>query len=350
MMNPFREWNRFWFGPISARPLGAFRVVFGVLVLANLALLTADLDYWFSNTGFLQGAEAREVAGPWRPSPLLWADDPLTIRLFFGATAIVATLFTLGWHTRIMGGLLYLMMLSIHHRNVLTNSGPDTLLLVMLFYAMLSPCGAAFSLDSRRRSRQRGTIAEPLILPWAQRLIQLQLTLVYLNTAVLKCNGSTWLTGTALHYIVNNSEVGRTQLNGLVNYPVLINILTFVALFAEFAIPFLLWFRPTRAWAALVGLGLHVGVHFTVNVPIFGEVMTASYLVFLAPDELDALLRFVNPLTWLRRTSQAGEPKARIVGRVDPSTQLAGPHRPQGVSEPVAVTFGTNENPLGNED
>ena len=32
-MNPFKDWSRFFFGPISARPLGVFRIVFGVLIL-----------------------------------------------------------------------------------------------------------------------------------------------------------------------------------------------------------------------------------------------------------------------------------------------------------------------------
>ncbi len=70
-MNPFRAWNRFWFAPISARPLRAFRIVFGLLMLANLAFLVFELDYWFTNTGLLQGAEAREVAGPLRVSPYI---------------------------------------------------------------------------------------------------------------------------------------------------------------------------------------------------------------------------------------------------------------------------------------
>ena len=341
-MNPFRAWNRFWFGPISARPLGAFRIVFGLLVLANLAFLAFDLDYWFTNAGLLQGTEAREVAGPLRVSPLQWVHDPMSVRLFFGATAVVAVLFTVGWHTRIMGVLLYLTMLSINHRNILTNCGADTLVLVMTFYAMLSPCGAAFSLDARRVARKRGTLAEPLIVPWAQRLIQLQLSLIYFNTAVLKCNGGTWLAGTALHFILNNTEVGRSQLMWLVEYPLLINLLTYVALAAEFALAFFLWFRPTRVWAVLVGLGLHAGVLFTVNVPIFGEVMTACYLVFLAPDELNALIRHMNPRSWFRRTSHSRAPLANVPGRrVDPPSGLAGGHhldpalnRARAASEP----------------
>jgi hypothetical protein len=349
-MNPFREWNRFWFGPISARPLGAFRVVFGLLLLANLAFLAYELDYWYTDAGLLQGTEAREAAGPLRFSPLLWVGDPLSVRLFFGATTVVAVLFTLGWQTRIMGVLLYLMMLSIHHRNVVSNCGADALVVIMLFYAMLSPCGAAFSLDAVRAARKRGTLADPLIVPWAQRLIQLQLSLIYFNTAVLKCHGSSWLGGTALHYVLNNTEVGRSQLMWLVEYPLAINALTYVALFAELALPFLLWFRPTRVWAALAGLGLHAGVLFTVNVPIFGEVMTACYLVFLAPDEIDALLRRLNPCSWFRRTSPSRAPLATIPGRVDSPSGVAGPHQPARQRDREVAAIGASHRDLNGRD
>ena len=107
--------------------------------------------------------------------------------------------------------------------------------MILAFYLMLSPCGAAYSLDARRASRRRGTLAEPLIVPWAQRLIQLQLCLVYFNTAVLKANGSTWLDGTALHFVLNNSEVGRFSLDPLTEYPLAINALTLGGLVVEFA-------------------------------------------------------------------------------------------------------------------
>ena len=300
-MNPFRVWNAFWFGPISARPLGAFRVVIGVLSLANLALLSVDLDYWLTDQGMLQGAEARLIAGPLRPSPLQWVQDPTSVRAFGAATALVALAFTVGWRTRVMGVLLYLMTLSIHHRNIPTNSGPDNLLLIMLFYLMLSPCGAAYSLDARRAARRRGTEAEPLIVPWAQRLIQLHLCLIYFDTAVLKCAGTTWLGGTALHYVLHNHEVGRFDVSALAQYPVAVNLLTYGGLAIEFALAFFLWFRPTRSWTIASGLALHFGVVFLVNVPLFGELMTACYLTFLDPDELDTMLRAVNPLTWFRK-------------------------------------------------
>lgn len=326
-MNPVRAWNQFFFARVSARPLGFFRIVFGTLVLGNLGFLAFDINYWFTDAGILQGTEAAQIAGPLRFSVLNTVRDPLSVRVFFAATAAVAVLFILGWHTRIIGVLLYLLMLQIHHRNVVTNSGADTLLLVMLFYTVLSPCGAALSLDALRTRRRRGTVAEPLIVPWAQRLIQLQLCLIYLDTAVLKCNGTTWLNGTALHFVLHNSEVGRSLLTGLADYPVLINVMTVAALWVELALPFLLWFRATRPWAIVAGLGLHAGVLLTVNVPIFGEVMTACYLPFLTVTELDTIFRRANPKNWFGRR-QAPAALAVVPGRVDPPASLAGPHLP----------------------
>jgi len=335
-MNPLRVWNQFWFGPISARPLGVFRVVFGLLVLANLGFLAFDLDYWFTDHGLLQGNEALEMAGPLRISPLLWLQDPVSVRIFFAATAVVGCKFTLGWHTRIASIALYLMMLSIHQRNLLTNSGADALVMVMVFYMMLAPCGAAFSLDARRARRKRGTDAEPLILPWAQRLIQLQLCLIYFITAVFKCNGASWMNGTALHYVIQNTEVGHPFLAWLAAYPILINLMTYGAILTEISLAYLLWFRATRPWAILVGVSLHTSIHLCVNIPIFGEVMTACYLTFLSAEEINTLLRYLNPKNWFPAKAQA--PRPVMPGRVDPPSQVPSPHWHQPAYEEETVS------------
>jgi hypothetical protein len=324
-MNPLRAWNQFWFQPISARPLGAFRIVFGLVALANLAFLAFDIDYWLTGVGMLQGPEAREVAGDLRQSPLQWVQDPTSVRLFFAATAGLGVLLTIGWHTRVVGILFYLATLSIHHRNILTASGADSLVMIITFYVMLTPCGAAYSLDARRAARRRGTVAEPLIVPWAQRLIQLHISMIYFNTAILKSNGASWLGGTALHYVLHNTEVGRFQLGPLTEYPLAINLLTHGALMTEFSVAFLLWFRATRRWAICAGMALHGGILLTVNIPIFGELMIACYMTFLTPEELDALLRALDPRSWLGRRRSRSQPPD-IPGRVDGPSGLHGPH------------------------
>jgi len=300
-VNPLKDWNRLLFAPISARPLGAFRIVFGVLLLVYLGVMTAEFDHWYTGAGWLQGTEAREAAGPLRFSPLQYVNDPTIAHAFLACTAAVAIGFTLGWRTRLMSILLYLCMLSLYHRNVSSNGGPDAVPMILTFYTMLCPCGAAYSLDALRAARKRGTLAEPLIVPWALRLLQMQICLIYFQSCVIKCQGPLWLNGTTVHYILFNHEFGQFNLEWLAQYPLLINAMTHGALLIEFALAFWLWFRPTRRWAILGGIALHMGIRPILNVPGFGEVMIATYITFLAADELDAVIRFLDPRTWLAR-------------------------------------------------
>ena len=76
---------------------------------------------------------------------------------------------------------------------------------------MLCPCGAAYSLDARRAARKRGTAAEPLISPWAVRLLQMQICLIYFQSCVIKCQGTVWLNGTTVHYVLFNREFRVVQ-------------------------------------------------------------------------------------------------------------------------------------------
>jgi hypothetical protein len=297
-----RPWNRFWFAPIDARPLGAFRIAYGLLAICNLLFLTVDFDYWLTGLGLLQGEEALQVAGPMRLSILHWLRDPISARILWGLTMAFAVGLTLGWRTRLMSILFYISMLSIHHRNLLTASGADSLLMCMAFYLMFSPCGAAYSLDARREAKKRGFApAEPLIVPWAQRLIQIQVACVYMVTGILKANGASWLDGTAMHYVLTNPQVGRFDLSGLAAYPILVNILSYGGLAVELSLAFLLWVKPARPWVILAGLMLHFGILFVVNIPIFGELTTAGYLVFLTPPEWDWLGRRLDLVGWLGR-------------------------------------------------
>jgi hypothetical protein len=239
-----------------------------------------------------------------------------------GALAVV---FVLGWRTRIVSILLFLGVLSIHQRLILVDSGADTLIMCMTFCAMLSPCGAAYSLDARREARKRGgTLAEPLIVPWAQRLIQFQIALLYFMTAALKCNGRTWAAGTSIYYVMHNPDFNRFTL-GVGESPLILNALAHGTVWLEFALAFLLWFRGARPYVIAGGVALHATILLTVNIPLFGEMAMASYVTFMTAPELDGLLRALNPAGWYRRAASAlatlGNTRAE-----EPSGALRGPH------------------------
>ena len=291
-MNSFklvRAWNSFWFAPVSARPLGAFRIALGTLALVSILLWLRDPIPWLTDAGIMRGQEPRQIAGVLRPSVLQWVQDPLSVRVFLWSLAAVAFAFTIGWRTRVMSILLYLGTLCIHHRVVFATTGADCLLMNLLFCAMLSPCGASFSLDSLRRRRKTGEDVDALIAPWGQRLIQIQISVLYFATASFKDRGLSWLDGTAIHYPLNNEEVRRYTF-GLDHAPIeLLNIFTHTVLYLEFALAFLLWVRAARPAMMIFGCFLHLGMILTINAPLFSELVLAGYFAFMTPADLSRI-------------------------------------------------------------
>jgi len=344
MIHPLRTWNRFCFGTTSARPLGVIRIGFGLLVLINLAFCTVDLDHWYAGTGFLQGDESQVLAGQFQHSPLHYLQSPLAIRVAFGFTALAAVGLTVGWRTKLMSILCYGGMLAIHHRNLVSSSGADVLLMVFAFNVMLSPCGAAYSVDAwLARRRRGGTAAEPLILLWPYRLFQFQSSLIYALAAMLKCGGSLWLNGTALHYVLNNSEVRRLDVTFLSQSPVLINLMTYSAVLFEFSLAFLIWFRAVRPAVIGIGILLHLGITITINIPIFGELMWLGYFAFLTPPEFNAFARAVNVRAWFRRA----EPIAAPIPTMPKPVAEEPPHAlPATVATPPAAASSPPARPL----
>jgi Vitamin K-dependent gamma-carboxylase len=347
VIHPIRAWNRFFFGLVSAKPLGAIRILYGLVALCNLGFCAVDLEYWYTDSGLLRGDEAWIMAGIFQPSPLHFLQDVTSVRIAFGLTAVFAALLTIGWRTRLVSILYYIGILSIHNRNLVSSSGADVLLLITGFNLMLSPCGAAYSVDAWLASRKRGTPASPVILAWALRLIQIQIAVVYMGSSILKSGGVLWLNGSALHYVLNNDEVIRFDVSFLTQYPLLINLMTYSALAMEFSLAFFIWSRAARPFVLYLGLMLHAGILITINIPCFGELMWIGYLAFLTPPEFDAFLHAIDVRRLFHRAkaeenvevesepeievSEFHEPvpafrPSSIIVRIDSGSALAGPH------------------------
>ena len=82
--------------------------------------------------------------------------------LFLAVTAAVAVGFTLGWRTRLMSILLYLCMLSLYHRNVSSNGGPDAVPMILtLLHDVLPVRSGLFArrAASGQETRDRGRAA-----------------------------------------------------------------------------------------------------------------------------------------------------------------------------------------------
>jgi len=274
---------RFWLGEVSARPLGLFRIAFGLVLCkdAFYRLLTARLFY--SESGLAPMSALRQGLLRAERFSLMDATPSAGMATVFLAVWLAVSVgLTLGWQTRWMSALNFVLILSVHERNPFVLTGADSVLRVLSFWALFLPLGRAYSLDARALPpASEHTFALPL------RLIQLQIVLVYLFTFLLKLPGVPWREGTALYYALQLRSLTLPTGDFLLAHapPVLLSALTYYTLLVEGGFLFFVYlpfYQPfLRGLGVILVALLHLGIAVMMSIPNFSLVMCVSYLLFL---------------------------------------------------------------------
>ena len=284
-----RAWNEFFFQPESPVPIAVFRILLGLLVLIDAALLSGDWLTWYGPKGLVTFAGSQQIEGG--PRLNVFAVLPQTefwSYAVFWVLVVSAALVCVGLFTRASSIVMFVMVASMHQRNLfMTNSG-DTLLRCSAFFLMFAPAGAALSLDRLRNiwKGREGAEVQPRV-PWAQRMIQIELSLLYFMTFWNKSLGPSWIDGTAVYYVNHLDEFRRFPLPSFLNDIALIKLQTWFTLAAEFSLGVLVWIKELRYPILAMGVLLHVTLEYTLNVPMFQWTTLALYVTFLQSGDLE---------------------------------------------------------------
>ena len=111
------------------------------LMIAALAIFGALLVL-----GICIDAQYVEIDGL---KPLLgpWQNDPILLRVAAWTWAGAAALLALGWQTRAAAIVAWVLSTSFANLNPNIDNAGDVIRGIVLFYLMLCPCGAVWSLD-----------------------------------------------------------------------------------------------------------------------------------------------------------------------------------------------------------
>ncbi len=293
-------WERFWFEPESTASLAVLRIFFGVIALGWTVSLSGDLDAFFSHSGLLN--QGPGGAGTWGVLAVFGSD--LAVQVVFAVLLVACIALILGYQTRLAAVLVFVGILSLERRDPYVFNTGDGLIRLLAFYLMLAPAGAALSLDRRRLGSERFW-EFPQRAPWALRLMQVQLSILYLAGLWIKLQGTTWNDGTAVSYAARISDLTRFPLPGfLIHSTLLSNLMTYGTLAIEFSVPILIWNRRLRPWVMLAGISLHLGIEYSIRVGFFSLAMLALYLSFLDPAWAELKLHALRG--WLGRTRGRG--------------------------------------------
>lgn len=279
-----RAWRLFWFEPQAMYPLGLVRIAFGaVALLWALWLLPM-------RNGLL---DAHGVT-PTQPSDAhtwgifqIWNTNAA---MLIGIIVLLLAAFALmvGWHSRLAAVVVCVLILSFERRASWTFNGGDVLMRIEALFLAISPCGAALSLDQRRRT---GRFWSAQTRPnWPIRLFQIQLSLIYLSAARTKFAGETWTNGTAVSYALRIEDMQRVPLpHWFVTNALAMNAMTWGAMAIELAVGILVWWPRCRPWVLSAGVLMHVMIDVHIQIGIFSYAIFVMYLAWISPETVKHL-------------------------------------------------------------
>jgi hypothetical protein len=281
---------------LDLRALALLRMAVAAVVLLDLAIRSTDLEAHYTNLGVLPLYVLFERA--WNPYEFSLHTSSGLVEvqaLLFLAAAGCALGLLLGWRTRLMTVLSWVLLVSVQNRNPMIVQGGDDLLRMLLFWGIFLPWGRVWSRDAR----QRPAPGHYGYFSAATVAYVVQLALIYVCTAALK-TGPEWRTeGTALYYAFSLDQL--LMPGGRLLYPhyELLRVLTHLTFYLELLLPVLLFIPvATPVWRlvfvgaifgfhAIIGLTLFVGLFFIINF--------ASVLGLLPTPALNWLARRLGP-------------------------------------------------------
>jgi Vitamin K-dependent gamma-carboxylase len=275
-------WERFWFAPVETSTVALFRIAFGILVLGYSLSLAPALFAFYSDDGILP-------AQPHYSGTLAWGllgvfPSDAAVLVFYFLLLAASLLLLVGLQARIAALVVFVCLVSFGRRDPWVLNSGDLLVQVLAFYMVLMPSGAALSLDRSLAAPARFW-EFPVRSIWPIRLVQVQVSILYIAAVWAKVRGDTWNDGTAVSYAFRIADVGRFPVPGFVTDSlVLSNLLTYGTLAVELSLGVLVWNRVLRPWVLILGVGLHLGIDYAVRVGFFSYAVLVAYIAFVPPD------------------------------------------------------------------
>ncbi|HEX5036487.1 MAG TPA: HTTM domain-containing protein [bacterium] len=257
------------------RSLAFFRIGLATLILLDLIDRSRDLRAHYTDWGLMPRAALIDlflhpsclslhfINGTWE-----WAAFLFLVAGLFAVGLLV------GYRTRLMTVVSWILLVSLQNRNPLVLQGGDILFRVVAFWAMFLPLGARASMD-RYLEKQQG-IAEPgetVVLSWATAAVLIQVCLLYVYAGVLK-TGVEWTRDyTAVYYALHVDQLTTPLGHWLLDYPRVMKAMTYLTIKIEIFGP-LLFFMPVftgffRLLAIVLLAGLQMGFGSTMRIYIF---------------------------------------------------------------------------------
>ncbi len=280
---PFRDYL-----VLDLRALGLFRIFLGICLIIDFLDRLKDVEIFYTSSGIAYPSVFTGNIFSNNTFSINFLSDNVTFQtavLVLGL--IVSVLFTLGYFTKISTILLWIFVASLQNLNTLILQGGDDYIRMLLFWSMFLPLGRRLSIDALHLS----FLKENRYFSVANLGLIFQIAFMYFFTAMLK-DSPIWTTDYTAVYYALSLDTFRTPIGDiLLNIRWLPSLLTFMAIWIERLVPFLIllpfYNQFTRILAVFLIINLHIGIGLGMDVGPFTWISIVAAISLIHTQWLD---------------------------------------------------------------
>ncbi len=309
------RFEQYWFRPTSAAGFGLMRIGYGISALLTMLSYWPKIDLYFGEYGLVTYSMIQYVhRSMWRMS-LLDGIGVETMHLFYWALLVSLVLVIIGIWTRVSLVVSTILLFSFHEYGRIILNGGDTLLRIIAFLLVISPCHRALSLSNLLKRWKVSSLTGKDQLPhartmpiWPYRLLLWQLIVLYTASSIEKFSGFMWRDGSAVAAVLHHPHFSRltTELadslsatSPFIGYFTLaaqsawilllpLGLLSMLGLISRHA------FDTWKRMLILCGIVVHGGIFLMMDVGTFSLTICVAYLGLLLDDDFDAIRSILN--------------------------------------------------------
>lgn len=286
---PINGWRTLWFSVEPAYTLGLVRMAFGALMVYVTLDLLPVIPVLFSENGPVP-TQPTSADFSWLNSLQIgifqiWTSDTAVL-VAWVLLLLSAVSLTLGWQSRISALLVWILFMSFLRRNPMVLYAGDQVMTNTALILAISGCGAALSLDQRRRNGRFWSAEERM--GWPIRLLQVQLSLIYFFSAQTKFIGEAWNDGSAASFPwrVYRDWAILPVPQWVAENPYLVNVASWSTMAIELSLAVLVWNRRYRCGVLAAGVLMHTLIWLNMSVMFFSLAMFVLYLAWVPWETL----------------------------------------------------------------
>ncbi|MGH7885489.1 MAG: HTTM domain-containing protein, partial [Thermodesulfobacteriota bacterium] len=278
----FKDFSKLFY--VDLRSLAITRIALSLLIIIDLFARFKDLENHYTDNGVLPVEAYYELHWQKFYLSLHALSGNYYFELFlFIAALIFACMLLFGFKTRMSTVISWFLLISLQTRNPLVLTGGDTLLRCLMFWAIFTPWGERFSIDSNFKSDCNKVLNT--VFSWGALAFIIQIAFMYISSAILKDSPEWRNDYTAIYYALSIGQFNYLLGPFIYRFPLLMKVITFSVFWLEMVGIFIFFVPYKNSLFRIIGLILFIffqlGLFFTMSLGLFPWVCIASLFIFL---------------------------------------------------------------------